>query len=80
MLQKGFLKPRETDENTRAKKIIRMFFFIGIFFVLSGFLHVMVRIKQEGPISILCLILLIIGFLLISVSMWVNFFSQKKKR
>ena len=81
MLQKGFLKPCETEENARTLKRSRMFFFVGIFAILSGFLVFMIRMKQEQEeISIVWLVLLIAGFFLISVSMWMNFFAQKKKR
>ena len=81
MLQRGFLKPRETEQNTRAVKRNRMFFFAGIFMILAGFLALVLHMQQgQGGNSPAGLILLIAGFLLMSVSMWLNFFTQNKGR
>jgi drug/metabolite transporter (DMT)-like permease len=81
MLEKGFLKPTGKEETSRAVKRSRMFFVVGIFMVLAGFLALIVRMQQgQVEISIVWLILLITGFLLISISMWMNFFAQNMKR
>ena len=81
MLQKGFLKPQEKKENLRAVRRSRMIFFMGIFLILTGFLALLLRMQREPEeISFVWLILLFGGFLLITVSIWVNFFSQNKTR
>jgi len=81
MLQKGFLKPQETKENIRAANRSRIFFFVGVFMILSGFLVLMVRMQQgQERISLAWLILSVTGFLLISISIWINFFTQNKNR
>jgi len=81
MLQRGFLKPQGKEENARAVKRSRMLMIVGIFLILSGFLVLMLRMQQgQQEISMVWLILVVAGFLLISVSMWMNFFTQNKNR
>ena len=81
MLQKGFLRPPKKEETARAIKKSRVFFFAGVLTMLMGFIILMVRMQQEGgQISMAWLILVIAGFLLISVSLWINFFAQNKHR
>ena len=81
MLQKGFLRPSEKEEDIRTIKRSRMFIIAGIFMVFVGFVVFMMDIQQEtGQISIAWLILVVVGFLLVSISMWMNFFAQNKNR
>ena len=81
MLQKGFLKPREKEENSRAAKRSRTFFIAGVFLILSGFLVLMTRMQQgQEKTSITYMILFFFGFFLLSVSLWMNFITQNKKR
>ena len=81
MLQRGFLKSEEKEENARAVKRSRMLMIVGIFMILSGFLVLMLRMQQgQQEISMVWLIFLVAGFLLITISMWMNFFTQNKKR
>ena len=81
MLQRGFLKPQEKEENARAVKRSRTMMIVGIFMILSGFLVLMMRMQQgQAEISMVWLIFLVVGFLLISISMWMNFFTQNKNR
>jgi len=81
MLQSGFLKPQKNEENARAVKRSRMLMIVGIFMILAGFLVLMFRMQSgQQEISMVWLILVITGFLLISVSMWMNFFTQSKNR
>ena len=77
MLQKGFLTSREEKKNNRP---IRIYIFAGIFMIIGGILLYMVQIQQAQEISIAWLILVIVGFFLVSVSMWMNFFAQNKNR
>ena len=81
MLQKGFLKSPEKEKTTRTVKRSRMFFFAGVCTILLGFLVLMTRMQQgEEQISIAWLILLVAGFFLISVSLWMNFFAKNRSR
>jgi uncharacterized membrane protein len=81
MLQRGFLKPGENEENARAVKKSRMLMIVGIIMILSGFLALLFRMQQgQAGISIVWLILLVAGFLLVTISMWMNFFTQKRNR
>ena len=81
MLEKGFLRPPEKEETTRAVKKSRLFFFVGVLLILLGFFMLMARMQQGGEqISIVWLASLFVGFLLISVSLWMNFFAQKNRR
>ena len=81
MLQKGFLKTRENEENSRVIKRSRTFLVVGIFMILLGFIVLATLMQQEQEIvSIAGMILLIGGFLLLTVSFWMNFFAQNKNR
>ena len=81
MLQKGFLTSREAEENTRAVKRSRMFLIVGVLMILGGFFLLLGQMKHgQEELSIAWLILVVTGFCLISVSMWMNFFRQKKNR
>ena len=79
MLQKGFLKSRETKETLRAAKRSRMFFITGTVVVLFSLIYTMLHHSGRiGFITGVCL--LIVGFCMISVSMWMNFITQNKHR
>jgi len=77
MLQKGFLRSHEEKKNNRLSRI---FTFAGILLIIGGILLFMFQIQQAREISIAWLILVIVGFLLVSISMWMNFFAQSKNR
>ena len=81
MLQKGFLNPRENEENSRVVKRSRMFLVVGIFMVLLGFFVLTTLMQQEQEtVSFSGMFLLIGGFLLLTVSFWMNFFARNKNR
>ena len=79
MLQKGFLKPQAAEsEKKKSVKNTRLFLLAGILFILAGFIHIVIRLQQATlSISIVNLFLIFAGFLLIAISMWMNFFAQK---
>ena len=79
MLQKGFLKPQETEKTARIAKRSRMLFFSGIFIIIFALIYLMAHsLTHSGIIVGICM--LIVGFCVVSASIWMNFFSQNKRR
>ena len=79
MLQKGFLKPKETEEQSRAIKKSRLFLFAGIVMALCSLIYTMSNIFERTSLFIGAS-MLIAGFCLITASIWLNFFTQNKGR
>jgi len=79
MLERGFLKHQESEEENRAKKKRRILFFSGAFFILFALIYLMTHSHIRTGF-IVGIFTLIIGFSMLSVSMWMNFFEQKKQR
>jgi len=81
MLQKGFLKRRENNENSRIIKRSRIFLVVGIFIIILGFFVLTTLMQQEQEtVSIAGIVLFISGFLLLTVSFWMNYFARNKNR
>ena len=78
MLERGFLKHRE-KEDIRAMKRRRMLFLSGVFFILFALIYLMIHIQTHAGF-IVGISMLIIGFCMISVSMWMNLLTQKNDR
>ena len=79
MLERGFLKHQESKEDIQALKRRRIFFFAGVFFIFFALIYMMIHIPVRDGF-IVGISMLIIGFCMISVSMWMNFFAQNKRR
>ena len=75
MLQKGFLKPQESKEDSRALKMRRAFLIGGIGGVLFSFIALMMSNLHRFWIFVM-----IVGFGLIFISMWMNFLVQYKNK
>jgi uncharacterized membrane protein len=83
MLQRGFLKPSEKEESTRSLINSRIIIFIGIFVSFAGlslFIFRMQQMVEEGNNPIVNSLLLIAGFVIVTVGLLMNFFSQNRKR
>ena len=80
MLQKGFLESREKEENTRTLKNSRMFLLVGVLTVLAAFVY-MTSVQQQGDSSSIKIagIMMIVGMALVVISLWMNFFQNKKR-
>ena len=74
MLQRGFLK---SQENNSASKNNKKFIMLAgaVLFILGGALTM-----QQGRLTYICLALIIIGSILVSASLWMDFFERIKKR
>ena len=79
MLQKGFLKPRNTEERARSEKQRRMLLGAGIVMVFGGLLGMFAGMSA-GKLPIVAAALLAIGLFIIASGMWMNFFTQFRKR
>jgi len=75
MLERGFLKHQESKEDDRALKRRRAFLFGGIGGVLFSFIALMMSNLQQFWGFVM-----VIGFGLIFVSIWMNFLVQYKNR
>ena len=76
MLERGFLNHhQESKEDTRALKKRKAFLFGGIGGVLLSFIFLTMSNFQQVWIFVM-----IIGFGLIFISFWMNFFAQYKNR
>ena len=75
MLQKGFLKPQESKEDNRALKRRRVFFFGGIGVVFFSFIALMINNFHQVWVYVM-----MIGFCLFFISLWMNFFAQRNKK
>lgn len=80
MLQKGFLKPQEEKGNSRKIKTSRMFLFAGAIIILAALAYMMMNIQQANRISTVCLPVVIAGICLVSIGIWMNFFTQSRNR
>ena len=78
MLQKGFLKSRYNEGSTRVAKTGMILFLAGVVIILGNFFGMMAQIQKGEQISILFLIIFIIGFFMLTVSLWTKFFVQNK--
>jgi len=76
MLQKGFLKSKEDTKNAGSLKRGRLFLFVGIAVVVLGMIFMMTNMKFFMG----WMFMIIIGFCLAFVGLWMNFFEQKKNR
>ena len=81
MLQKGFLESRGKEENTRTMKNSRMFLLVGVLIVLAAFVY-MTSLQQQGDSSSVMIagMMMIAGMALVVISLWMNFFQNKKRR
>ena len=76
MLERGFLRHhQESNEDVGALKRRRAFLFGGIGGVLLSFIFLTMSNFQQFWIFVM-----IIGFGLIFISIWMNFFAQYKNR
>ena len=80
MLQKGFLKPQQKKELSSITKLSRLFLFLGVLIVLSAMFYMMMNIQQADTFISVWLSVMIFGFCLVFVSIWMSFFSRNKKR
>jgi len=80
MLQKGFLKSKEEPKNSSALKRGWALIFAGVIVIFLSLIYIMTNLQQ----TILSLkgwsFVLIVGFCLAFVGVWMNFFAQNKKR
>ena len=74
MLQKGFLK---LNENT--PKVSNMQKYLKVGGAVSFILGALIAVQQGGFLN-LCLILVIVGTVMVSVSFWMDVFTQNKNR
>ena len=79
MLQKGFLKPKEDSKNARIVKKSRMLLLAGVVLIVGAMICMMTNLQQIGSLTTVWLVVMIIGFCLTSVGLWMNFFAQTKK-
>ena len=79
MLQKGFLTPKEDSKNARIIKKSRMLLLAGVVLIVGAMICMMTNLQQTGLFAAVWLIVIIIGFCLASVGLWMNFFAQSKK-
>jgi len=81
MLQKGFLESRGKEENRRTVKNSRMFLLVGVLLVLAAFVYMTSLQQQEDFSSVMIAgIMMIAGMALVVISLWMNFFQNKKRR
>jgi low temperature requirement protein LtrA len=78
MLQKGFLKFRHNEGKTGNTKISQILFIAGIIIILGNFLGMLAQMSKGGEISTLCLVLFLVGFFMVTVSLWAKFFKQRQ--
>ena len=79
MLQKGFLKSRYNEGKIGGVAKTGLFLFLaGVVIILCNFFCVMAQIQKGEQISTSFLIIFIIGFFLLTVSLWTKFFVQNK--
>ena len=79
MLEKGFLKPRKEKGNNSTIKTRALLLVAGIIFVLGGMYHFFSRLEQHENVNI-GMVGIIVGFVLILIAFWMNFFTQFKNR
>ena len=80
MLQKGFLKPQENKKSAHWLNNSLMWFSLGVFSILAGFLKMLVGLYKGEQISYMYLIGIIVGFLFVSIGLWTRFVEQNRKR
>ena len=78
MLEKGFLKTREEKKDNTTAKTKALLLIAGIIFVLGGMYHIFSRIEQYHETVNIGMAGIIIGFVLIIISFWMNFFARNK--
>ena len=79
MLQKGFLNNKENPDNFRTIKKSRLLLLAGVVLIVGAMIFMMTNLQQTGTFATLGLVVIIIGFCLTSVGLWMNFFAQSKK-
>ena len=72
MLQKGFLKPRENARKMDKQKYLKA---AGAVLFIVGALMTM---QQDGLTNV-CLVMVIVGSIMISAGLWMDFFAQKNR-
>ena len=86
MLQKGFLKPKEEPENSRAIKRSRIFFVAGVVVIISALIFMMSLLQPDESFTsqfssvTMAGMAMIAGMVLVFVGLWTNFFAQNKNR
>jgi len=80
MLERGFLKSRDDKGNNSILKSRTLFLVAGIIFVLGGMYHIFSHLEQYHDHAGVGMAGIIIGFVLILISFWMNFFAQNKNR
>jgi len=80
MLEKGFLKSKEDPKNAGALKKGRLFLFAGVMVMFLSLIYVMTNLQQSVLSIKIWLCVLIVGFCLALVGLWMNFFAQNKNR
>jgi len=74
MLQRGFLKSKEGK--TASKNNKKFIMLAGaMLFIFGGILTI-----QQGKLTHICLALVVLGSILVSASLWMDFFEHVKKR
>ena len=85
MLQKGFLKPKEEPENTRAVKKSRIFFIVGVLVILVALICMMSLQRPDESFSDqfsymkMSGMAMFAGIVLVFIGLWINFFAQNRK-
>ena len=81
MLQRGFLKSRTKEgQKTSVAKTSRLLLVLGVIFMLSAMFFMMSNAQQDATVIHVCVPVIIAGICLVIISIWLQFFSQNKKR
>ena len=86
MLEKGFLKPKENPENVREVKKSRMFIIVGIVVAVAALFFMMSLLQPDDSLTNqlssvrMAGMVIIAGIALVFIGLWMNFFTQNKKR
>jgi len=80
MLQKGFLKPKEDPKNARALKRSRTLLLAGVVLIVFAVFYMMANLQKESLSITVWLSVMIVGFCLAVVGLWMGFFAQNKNR
>ena len=84
MLQKGFLQPKNDQENDRALKKSRIISITGVVIALFSLMYMMSLLTNESFTSRFSAVTMagmamIGGIIMVCVGIWMNFFAQNKK-
>jgi len=80
MLQKGFLSPQTKNENSPKKATSRWVMIAGIIVTLSALIYMMNNFETALQNINVWLFVIIVGFGLMLISLWMNFFAKTKSR